>query len=97
MQSEDKTEILEMHAVFGGRVHGVGFRATTCHIAQELDIKGSVENLTDGSVEVFAQGTLFQLDSLISRIEIIFGEQIEYIERSFYPPQKIHSGFKTKF
>ena len=93
----NKPEIVEMHAVFSGRVHGVGFRATACHIARELDVKGTVQNLPDGNVEIFAQGTLFQLDSFINRLHSIFGENVEDVKRSIYPPRQIYSGFRTKF
>jgi len=40
-----------------GRVQGVGFRAWTRRVADELSLSGSVRNLADGSVEVLAGGT----------------------------------------
>jgi acylphosphatase len=90
-------EIVEMHAVFSGTVQGVGFRATACHVSRELDVKGTVQNLPNGNVEIFAQGTPFQLDSLVNRLQSLFGGYIEHIDRKFYPPRQILSGFKTKF
>ncbi|HPF17192.1 MAG TPA: acylphosphatase [Thermotogota bacterium] len=38
-----------------GHVQGVGFRYFTFRMAQTYGIKGSVRNLSDGSVEVLAQ------------------------------------------
>ena len=45
-----------IHLFVSGRVQGVCFRAETCDEAQRLDVKGWVRNLSDGSVEVVAEG-----------------------------------------
>jgi acylphosphatase len=44
-----------------GHVQGVGFRAFARHSARGLGLRGWTRNLADGSVEVFASGTLEQL------------------------------------
>jgi len=59
----------ELHAIFYGNVQGVFFRATTKDIARDLGLVGTVENLPDGSVEVFAQGDENSLKQLVSRLE----------------------------
>ena len=41
-----------------GRVQGVGFRWFVLNEAKKLNISGTVRNLPDGSVEVFAQSSL---------------------------------------
>jgi len=43
-------------AQFNGTVQGVGFRFTTQRIARQYDVVGYVRNLTDGKVEVLAEG-----------------------------------------
>lgn len=45
-----------MHAIFCGRVQGVGFRYTVCHLAGSFDVTGYVRNLRDGNVELIAEG-----------------------------------------
>lgn len=45
-----------------GRVQGVGFRATTRHLASGFAVRGYVRNLPDGSVEVVAEGEPGELD-----------------------------------
>lgn len=49
-----------------GRVQGVYFRASTAKRAIELSLRGTAENLADGSVRVLAAG---QLDALLQLIE----------------------------
>ncbi|MBE9609673.1 acylphosphatase [Chitinilyticum piscinae] len=56
-----------MHALryrIEGRVQGVGFRYHTCIRAQALGLTGWVRNRRDGSVEVHAEGTEYQLAQL---------------------------------
>lgn len=43
------------HVFYTGRVQGVGFRYSTKRIASGYDVTGSVKNLPDGRVELFAQ------------------------------------------
>lgn len=45
-----------IHLVIHGKVQGVFFRKYAAEKAKELKLKGIVRNLTDGSVEIFAQG-----------------------------------------
>jgi acylphosphatase len=47
-----------------GRVQGVGFRYFVNHSAQALGVRGWVRNDDDGSVEVYAVGTVAQLSEL---------------------------------
>lgn len=58
-------EQYEIHVIVRGEVQGVGFRATTCHYARQLGLKGTVRNLEEGSVEIYAQGPKKELEELI--------------------------------
>ncbi len=53
---------------FEGRVQGVGFRFTTKQIAKEFDVTGWVRNLTDGRVELQAQGDSEEVAAFIQEI-----------------------------
>lgn len=48
-----------------GRVQKVGFRFSTLQKARELNIKGFVRNLRDGSVEIEAEGEKSNIDKFI--------------------------------
>jgi acylphosphatase len=47
---------VQLTAVVAGRVQGVGFRWWTRARAYELDLRGTVRNLSDGRVEIIAVG-----------------------------------------
>lgn len=47
---------IRQQTIFRGHVQGVGFRATTQRLAEGFDVAGHVRNLTDGSVELVAEG-----------------------------------------
>jgi acylphosphatase len=47
-----------------GKVQGVFFRQSARLEAQRLGIRGSARNLSDGSVEVWAQGSATAVDAL---------------------------------
>lgn len=46
----------------GGRVQGVGYRAFLQREAARLGLVGYARNLADGSVDVYASGSMAQLD-----------------------------------
>lgn len=54
-----------VHAFVSGRVQGVYFRQTTRQEARRLGLWGWVRNLSDGRVEVWAQGDEASLERFI--------------------------------
>ena len=71
---ENKTQIT---ANFRGKVQGVGFRYTVCQIAKPLTVTGYVKNLSDGSVELVAEGPQEVLSQLIDNICNEMGNNIQ--------------------
>ena len=53
------------HIIIHGKVHGVYFRASAKTKALELSLTGWVRNLSNGTVEVHAEGNRDSLDKLI--------------------------------
>ncbi len=47
-----------------GRVQGVSFRYYCCEYALQCSLTGTVQNLSNGSVYVIAEGTIEQLEAL---------------------------------
>lgn len=58
----------EFHAIIRGRVQLVMFRDFTQRKASGLGLSGTVRNLTDGTVEVIAQGQRAPLEGLIAKL-----------------------------
>ncbi|QIZ75977.1 acylphosphatase [Ferrimonas lipolytica] len=52
-------------AKVSGRVQGVWFRASTMQQARSLGVTGYVRNLSDGSVEILAQGGDLAVEALL--------------------------------
>lgn len=55
----------QVHCIVRGRVQGVFFRAASQREARRLGLTGWVRNLSDGSVEVVAEGEDDQLKEFI--------------------------------
>ncbi len=86
-----------LHCTVSGVVQGVNFRSWTRSQADNLNIKGWVRNLSDGRVEVLAQGSEDSLEELkkrlfngptMSRVEDVQCEWIDY--------DKEHSSFELR-
>ena len=54
--------------LFSGHVQGVGFRYTAKGIADGFDVVGYVRNLSDGRVELVAEGEEAEISKLIDEI-----------------------------
>lgn len=52
------------HIIVKGKVQGVFYRKTTKEYADTHNVSGTVMNLPDGSVEIFASGSASQLEDL---------------------------------
>ena len=62
-------EAAALKAIVNGRVQGVFFRDFMQRSAQSLVLCGYVRNLSDGAVEVYAEGEKYQLDKLIELLK----------------------------
>lgn len=88
-------DIYEMHAVVRGQVQGVGFRAMTRYYATELGVTGTVKNLVNGNVEIYAQGSKKRLEELMKKLkEEAFPDQIQEETIEFFPINSPHKDFR---
>jgi acylphosphatase len=58
-----------VHAFVSGRVQGVFFRDFTMNSARSLGLKGLARNMSDGRVEVIAEGDRDALMKLAERLK----------------------------
>lgn len=90
-------EISEMHAIVHGYVQGVGFRATTLQHATKLGLSGTVKNLADGTVEIFAQGSRERLDQLLENLKAQRHGEVENVEVKHYRSKASFKDFQVVF
>lgn len=55
----------KVRIIVSGRVQGVSFRYYTKQFADKLNLKGSVKNLPNGTVEVIAEGKEDSINQII--------------------------------
>ncbi len=67
-------------AVVSGLVQGVGFRQTVLQFAQHFELCGRVKNLTNGTVELTAEGDKEKVDSFLKLVQNRFHDNITYIK-----------------
>ncbi len=89
-------KVVELHAIIHGYVQGVGYRFVTERIARRLGITGTVKNLANGTVEVYAQGSRDFLDQMVHQLKNAAG-RVDDIKVEFREPQEIFEDFRIAF
>jgi acylphosphatase len=79
--------VVGKRALYSGQVQGVGFRYTTQRVAQGLAVAGFVRNLTNGQVELVAEGTAEQVDELLRRVSAAMAGHVTQVELTDVPPE----------
>jgi acylphosphatase len=67
-----------------GHVQGVGFRYTTERFALGIHLAGWVKNLSDGRVEIMAEGEKDDIVQLMEKLEARFEGSIEGKEVTYH-------------
>ena len=72
-----------VEAWYSGHVQGVGFRQRTRSVAADFEVAGEVRNLSDGSVELMAEGPRAELAGFLQAIDealggFIRGKRVEW-------------------
>lgn len=87
-----------LHAYLSGRVQGVGFRHFVRQNAQDLNLKGWVRNLSDGRVEVTAEGPRENLETLKSKLRSgPPSARVEGLDEDWSTASGEYSGFHVRF
>ncbi len=89
--------VVRRHLIFSGDVQGVGFRYHANYISQRLGVTGWVKNLYDGRVEMEAQGTEAQIESLISQLKAQRFVEISDIESELIKVDPRSYEFKVRY
>ena len=85
------------HIIFVGRVQGVGFRFTAHRTANRHQLAGFVRNLSNGSVEMLAQGTSDDIEDCIQDLKEYYPGYIREMNVEEIPPDPQHTDFRITF
>ena len=85
------------HVIFVGRVQGVGFRFTAHRMANRHQLAGFVRNLSNGSVEMLAQGTSDDIEDCIQDLKEYYPGYIREMNVEEIPPDPQHTDFRITF
>lgn len=89
---------LELHAIFSGRVQGVGFRWTVSALAATHQLSGTVKNLENGKVEVYAVGSKEKLEAFVDGLKAHPGAaRIDSVHCSYQAAHREYKGFQIKY
>jgi acylphosphatase len=92
------SDLVLLHAIVRGRVHGVYFRAFVEGRAVELKLTGYVCNRPDGTVEVEAEGDRQNLEKLVEYLKKgPPAALVDEVVADWAEPSGEYSGFSVKY
>jgi acylphosphatase len=98
MSQSNLQHIIELHAIVRGYVQGVGFRYFVIHQAQHLGLRGYTRNLSNGDVEVVAQGPRVVLERLLHALQKgPSAAQVDEVQATWHEPSEPFSGFRIRY
>ncbi len=87
---------IRQHMKISGRVQGVGFRYRAKYVASSMGLTGWVKNEWDKTVEMEVQGTIDQLNHMLTLINQGAYIQIDNVERKEIPCVEDEKGFHVR-
>jgi len=86
--------MMEMHCIVSGKVQNVAYRYYVQDAADELGVVGWVRNLSDGTVEILAQGEPDILKELVEYLnEGSLQAKVEGVDIEWREAKKVHDDF----
>ena len=83
--------------IYHGNVQGVGFRYTARAIASRYAVAGFVRNVTNGTVELVAEGDDREVRSYLEDLQVRMGGFIRSHDVSFEEAPGEFEGFTVRF
>lgn len=82
---------------YSGRVQGVGFRYSTCRIAERFAVSGYVKNLPDGTVEMLVEGEPTRVDAFMAALAEEMKGYIRNVQESQQSSGAGYQGFRVVY
>ena len=89
--------MVRAHVLFSGTVQGVGFRFTAQRFAVGFKITGWVKNLSDGRVELVAEGSREQVENLLYKLDKQYEGKIQHKDIDWLEARKSFSSFDIAY
>jgi len=67
--SRPGAEVYHASVFFSGRVQGVGFRYQALQVAKQFEVSGFVRNLSDGRVQLEAEGSESEIKGFVAEVQ----------------------------
>lgn len=83
--------------LFSGRVQGVGFRYTTCRVAEDYAVTGYVKNLPDGRVETVVEGDTSEIERFLTALKAEMASYIRDVQQHENPVAGEFRRFEVRF
>jgi len=97
MTSAEGAAPLRQRVVYSGHVQGVFFRATCADLAQHFDVVGHVRNLSDGTVELEAEGPSPEVERFLTQIVERYEGHITNVSRTALAVRHDETGFEVRY
>lgn len=86
------------HVYYSGRVQGVGFRYTAREVACGYEVTGFVRNMSDGRVEMAAEGEEEEVTAFLDAIKASqLGSHIRQEDANWIEPRNDDKQFGIQF
>ena len=89
-------KVSHAHVFYSGRVQGVGFRYQALQVAQGFEVAGYVRNLTDGRVELEAEGSAAEVEAFLDAVTERMEGLIKDTERDVEKAEPRFKGFSIR-
>lgn len=96
MSAHRPTSQQRRQAIYTGHVQGVGFRETTRRLAEGFEVTGFVKNLSDGRVELIAEGLPSELDRFLAAVAERMEGRIRNVTVDVRPAVGEFTGFSIR-
>jgi len=82
---------------YRGMVQGVGFRYTARTLANQFEVSGYVKNITNGSVELVAEGEAEEVQGFLDAVDERMGDLVRSKDVGWSPGTGEFRGFAIRF
>ena len=87
------TEVYQASVFYSGRVQGVGFRYQVLQVAKQFEVSGFVRNLSDGRVQLEAEGQETEVKAFVEEVRDQLSVFIRQVESSAARREPRFKGF----